>query len=84
MKNLLPILNAFSVKKVADEEYLISGILQKSDSNKHAKNINFKIVNNEEDYNSLSDMNVLEDVQLPCEFCHKMINSENLVLHEVN
>ncbi|XP_050522504.1 TRAF-type zinc finger domain-containing protein 1-like isoform X3 [Daktulosphaira vitifoliae] len=65
-----------------DEEYFISGILQKSDHNKHAKNINLKNVNNVEDCNHFSDMNVLKGVKLPCEFCHKMINSENLVLHE--
>lgn len=26
----------------------------------------------------------LTGVKLPCEFCEKMIDSENLVLHEVN
>lgn len=26
----------------------------------------------------------LKGIQLPCEFCQKMIDAENLVLHEVN
>jgi len=26
----------------------------------------------------------LKDIQLPCEFCEKMIDAENLVFHEVN
>lgn len=34
------------------------------------------------EYNNFAD--VLKGVQLPCEFCQTMVDSENLVLHEVN
>lgn len=47
--------------------------------NQSTTNINNFIKN---EYNNFSD--VLKGVQLPCEFCEKMIDSENLVLHEVN
>lgn len=47
--------------------------------NNQSENINNSLKN---EYNNFSD--VLKGVQLPCEFCEKMIDSENLVLHEVN
>lgn len=47
--------------------------------NNHSANVNNHL-NNE--YNNSA--NILKGVQLPCEFCLKMIDSEKLVLHEVN
>lgn len=47
----------------------------------HSTNINNLLKNDE--YSNYSSVNVLKGVQLPCEFCQKMVDSEDLVLHEV-
>jgi len=47
--------------------------------NNHSANVNNHLAN---EYNNYSD--TLENVKLPCEFCLEMIDSENLVLHEVS
>lgn len=60
-----------------DDEFSILGA--HSIQNNHSANIN-NLLNNE--YNNSA--NILKGVQLPCEFCLKMIDSEKLVLHEVN
>lgn len=60
-----------------DDEFSILGA--HSMHNNQSASINNYLKN---EYNNFSD--VLEGVQLPCEFCQKMIDSENLVLHEVN
>ncbi|XP_050441473.1 TRAF-type zinc finger domain-containing protein 1-like isoform X2 [Adelges cooleyi] len=62
-----------------DDDFYIPGA--QSDHNNQPNNLN-DYVKNTEDYNNFPDVNVLQGVQLPCEFCSKMINSENLVLHE--
>ncbi|KAL4141606.1 hypothetical protein QTP88_004221 [Uroleucon formosanum] len=58
-----------------DDEFPTLGAY--STSNNHCTNINNHLAN---EYNNYSD--TLESVKLPCEFCLKMIDSENLVLHE--
>lgn len=60
-----------------DDEFSILGA--HSIHNNQAANIN-NVLKNE--YNNYTD--VLKGVKLPCEFCLKMIDAENLVLHEVN
>lgn len=59
-----------------DDEFPILGA-QSIHNNQSATISNY--LKNE--YNNFTD--ALEGVQLPCEFCQKMIDSENLVLHEV-
>ncbi|XP_025419909.1 TRAF-type zinc finger domain-containing protein 1-like [Sipha flava] len=58
-----------------DDEFSILGA--HSIHNNQSPNINNVSTN---EYNHYSDE--LRGVQLPCEFCQKMIDSENLVLHE--
>lgn len=60
-----------------DDEFPTLGAY--STSNNHSTNINNHLAN---EYNNYSD--TLESVKLPCEFCLEMIDSENLVLHEVS
>lgn len=51
--------------------------------NNQSTNIN-NFLKNDDEYNNFPNVNILDGVQLPCEFCQKMIDSENLVLHEVS
>lgn len=60
-----------------DDEFPILGAY--SIPNNHSANINNHLTN---EYNNFSD--TLDSVKLPCEFCLEMIDSENLVLHEVS
>lgn len=61
-----------------DDEFSVLGA--HSIPNNHSARFNNHNIANE--YNNLAD--TLRGVKLPCEFCQKMIDSENLVLHEVN
>lgn len=70
-------LNLYGLLLLDDEEFPIPGAHYIH--NNQSTNINNFIKN---EYNNYSDE--LRGVQLPCEFCEKMIDSENLVLHEVN